>query len=220
MKVFISGPMTGYKDFNSKAFYDAEAELTSKGWSVFNPAWIKVDSTWDRNNLLPIDIAAVAQCDAIFMLTGWEQSAGARAEYEFAVSCGKTVIYQSTLNARSPKIIITDDIIAKRYGNRGVINNPLGAYVELFADHSPIDGNDVDMTEGDDETPDCSTQHDTDTCYVKRLDGAVVPGFIIDSTLINPRHDPVATTYTDTDIGKLPRLVRVKEDDSNATTQS
>lgn len=171
MKIFISGPMAGYKDFNSKAFYDAEAELTSKGWSVFNPAWIKVDSTWDRDNLLPIDIAAVAQCDAIFMLTGWEQSAGARAEYEFAVSCGKTVIYQSTIDNMC-------------------------------------------------DTSDCSTHHDTDTCYVKRLDGAVVPGFIIDSTLINPRHDPVATTYRDTDTGNLPRLVRVKEDDPNATTQS
>ena len=97
MKIFISGPMKGYEDFNTPAFNAAEAELIANGWSVFNPAWIKVDSTWDRNNLLPIDIAALAQCDAIYMLTGWEQSAGARAEYEFAVSCGKTVIYQSTI---------------------------------------------------------------------------------------------------------------------------
>jgi len=116
-KIFISGPMTGYADFNKKAFYDAETLLTASGWSVFNPAWIAVDETWDRNSLLPIDIIALSQCSAIYMLTGWEQSAGARAEYEYAVSCGKRVIYQSTIG-RSPDIIITDTMIKNRYGNK------------------------------------------------------------------------------------------------------
>lgn len=119
MKIFISGPMKGYEDFNTPAFNAAEAELIANGWSVFNPAWIKVDSTWDRNNLLPIDIAALAQCDAIYMLAGWEQSAGARAEYEFAVSCGKTVIYQSTILVKENDSIAT---AVADSGNSFVVN--------------------------------------------------------------------------------------------------
>lgn len=199
MKIFISGPMAGYKDFNNKAFYDAEAELTSKGWSVFNPAWIKVDSTWDRNNLLPIDIAAVAQCDAIFMLTGWEQSAGARAEYEFAVSCGKTVIYQSTLNASSPKIIITD------------------AYDTSNTDHSPIDSEVADECAKSVHVDDVTL---TETCTITPMvDGSKCVKMFGHEYIYHENGDLVSadTHVHGENTGKLPKLVRVdnKEEETN-----
>lgn len=38
MKVYLSGPMTGYPNFNFPAFNERAAEWRREGWDVFNPA--------------------------------------------------------------------------------------------------------------------------------------------------------------------------------------
>ncbi|EGF7427729.1 DUF4406 domain-containing protein, partial [Escherichia coli] len=38
MRVYIAGPMTGYKNFNREAFHEAEEKLKQKGCTVLNPA--------------------------------------------------------------------------------------------------------------------------------------------------------------------------------------
>ena len=38
MRVYIAGPMTGYKNFNREAFHKAEEKLKQKGCTVLNPA--------------------------------------------------------------------------------------------------------------------------------------------------------------------------------------
>ena len=92
MKIFISGPMTGIEDFNRPKFDAMEKMLKeTTGNSVFNPAWLAVDEEWSRDDLMAVDIAALARCDAIVMLPGWENSEGARAEYAYAVSAGKRI---------------------------------------------------------------------------------------------------------------------------------
>ena len=93
MKVFISGPMSGIKDYNKPEFDRMEMQLKDLGYSVFNPAWMGFDNTWTREDIMPIDIAALGKCDAIVMLDGWEKSAGALAEYEYAVATGK-ILYR------------------------------------------------------------------------------------------------------------------------------
>ena len=91
MKVFISGPMTGIEDFNRAKFNAMEKMLKEHGKSVFNPAWLAVDESWSRDDLMAVDIAVLARCDAIVLLPGWENSEGARAEYAYAVSAGKRI---------------------------------------------------------------------------------------------------------------------------------
>lgn len=87
-KVFISGPMSGYPDYNSEAFYEAERMLKEKGYSVFNPAWMKFDNQWKHSEIMAIDIPALGQCDLIYQLPGWSWSKGACMEYEYAKDRG------------------------------------------------------------------------------------------------------------------------------------
>lgn len=84
MKVFISGPMSGYADYNRAAFMAAEKLLKDNSFDVFNPAWMDVGAEWTSKELLSIDICALSHCDAIFHLHGWERSSGARFEHLYA----------------------------------------------------------------------------------------------------------------------------------------
>ena len=91
-KVFISGPMSGIKDFNKPAFDKAEKELTECGFSVFNPARMHFDDTWTHEQIMKIDLAALAQCDYIYMLDKWYYSKGALQEYHYANAIGVEIL--------------------------------------------------------------------------------------------------------------------------------
>lgn len=87
-KVFISGPMTGLPNLNREAFNDAELSLKAAGFSVFNPAWLNVDSGFSDADIAAIDLAALKRCNYIYQLEGWDKSKGASAEWMVALWCG------------------------------------------------------------------------------------------------------------------------------------
>lgn len=97
MKVYISGCMSGVPSLGYPAFDAAAIQLRALGFSVVNPAEIgrhygfdekaKV-STEDRKVLLLGDLDALAYCDAIFVLPGWEHSGGADIEVRFGAYFG------------------------------------------------------------------------------------------------------------------------------------
>lgn len=105
-RIYIAGPMRGRPRWNFPAFDEARDHLASIGWDPINPA------DMDRKahgpdiefatelppgfvrEALSRDFAALATCDAIFMLAGWESSAGAKAELAFAQAAGLAVEYQ------------------------------------------------------------------------------------------------------------------------------
>jgi hypothetical protein len=41
-------------------------------------------------------IKRMMDCDAVYMLQGWEQSVGARLEHNLAAVCGMAIIYEET----------------------------------------------------------------------------------------------------------------------------
>ena len=97
-RVYISGPMTGYPGCNFAAFNDAAKRLADAGWQVLNPA----DNFGGRMDLpreayLRLDLAMLAQSDAVAMLPGWERSRGAKLEYTVARELGCAVIDAVTL---------------------------------------------------------------------------------------------------------------------------
>lgn len=98
MKIFISGPMTGIKDFNKHSFMMAETRLRLLGHSPFNPSWLNFDKNWTNEEMLAVDLAALALCDGIFMLDGWEDSKGANIEYDFAVANDKKIFHEENEN--------------------------------------------------------------------------------------------------------------------------
>ena len=83
MKVFISGPMTGIDDFNREAFNDAARKITKKGHVALNPA-VLPDGLLHRE-YMKICYAMLKVSNAIYQLPGWEDSVGAKMEYDFAI---------------------------------------------------------------------------------------------------------------------------------------
>ena len=107
---YISGPMTGYKDFNYPAFYQAEEMLKKKGLFVINPARL-AEEMRERGELADLDEAAeyqalltndrdyIPSCDVIYFLANWHLSAGAIIERKDARRAGLIEWYEPCLEA-------------------------------------------------------------------------------------------------------------------------
>lgn len=87
--------MHGIKEFNFPAFFDAEKILILRGFDVINPASFEptTDGKFDIRKAFTWDCTQICTCDAIYMLTGWEYSSGARAEHALATTLKLTFIY-------------------------------------------------------------------------------------------------------------------------------
>lgn len=103
MRIYLAGAMTGIKDHNFPLFDHVTEQLRQQGHDVFNPAEL-TKSVWGSlarfiemspNEQLDSSKALLAKelswiclnAEALFLLPGWELSAGARAEYAAAFAC-------------------------------------------------------------------------------------------------------------------------------------
>ena len=84
MKVFIAGPISSRPDTYRDDFAEAEDLLEAQGHVVFNPAELPQDDSISQGQYLGITFAMIDACDAVYMLSGWKNSAGAMKEYEYA----------------------------------------------------------------------------------------------------------------------------------------
>jgi hypothetical protein len=101
---YIAGPMRGYPKFNFPAFYKAEEELRSQGFSVINPARMDEEEGFspdcdpasvDSRAFFDRDVTAIRMSNGIIMLPGWEKSIGATAEMHIAKWLGKEVLFHN-----------------------------------------------------------------------------------------------------------------------------
>ncbi len=97
LRVYIAGPMTGRPAFNFPAFHAVAARLRQAGAEAINPA----ESFGGRTDLprasyLRADMILLAQCQAVVMLPGWENSHGAKLEYLMAREIGLLVFDAET----------------------------------------------------------------------------------------------------------------------------
>lgn len=88
--VFISGPMTGHKNYNREAFINAESKLLFLGYVPLNPARLPDGLT--REAYMRIDQAMLKEADAIYLLPGWKGSSGASEEKALAEMCGLQIL--------------------------------------------------------------------------------------------------------------------------------
>ena len=105
MIYYIAGPMTGMPDYNRPAFHRAAAGLRAKGHTVLDPALLPMDL--DDKAYLPICTAMIDAADAIYMLDGYKDSPGARAEKCYAVRQGKKLRYELSDPAQDACIEMT-----------------------------------------------------------------------------------------------------------------
>jgi hypothetical protein len=97
MKIYIAGPMSGVKDWNFPAFFEAERQLRELGYEVINPAHNDgltyeealasanaVKHSW--NWYMRRDLTNLITCDAVCLLPDWKSSKGASLEVNVATS--------------------------------------------------------------------------------------------------------------------------------------
>ena len=90
MTIYLAGPITGNEGYRDEFKY-AERELEGAGHDVLSPAWLP-ERGLSYDAYIRIGIAMLAECDAVCMLHGWEQSSGASMERALAGVLGKKVL--------------------------------------------------------------------------------------------------------------------------------
>ena len=94
--VFISGPMTGYPDYNRATFYAVEERLKREfGCRVINPADIPDGYTYDEYMLVNEELLALS--DIIVQITNWHTSFGATREFVWGAKLKKPIIREEQL---------------------------------------------------------------------------------------------------------------------------
>lgn len=111
--LYLSGPMTGFPEFNRQAFEDAAYRLRSYGYHVINPHELpepEVEGFAGEMELwaeyLARDLwlfAKTSRPDALVVLPGWETSRGSMLEVAFAKKCGIPVITYGKLLVENKK---------------------------------------------------------------------------------------------------------------------
>lgn len=99
IKIYISGPIAHYELEERMATFDHAARyLSLKGFEPVNPFdnGVSQDAHWREH--MRADLRLLLECDAIYMLDGWELSKGAKLELDVASSCGITVLFQNLNN--------------------------------------------------------------------------------------------------------------------------
>lgn len=95
-RVYISGPMSGYVDYNYPAFNAEAAALRALGFYVENPAENQVPACGSWQGYMRNAIAQMMRCDVVVMLPGWEQSQGATLERSIAKQLNIPVTERTT----------------------------------------------------------------------------------------------------------------------------
>jgi nucleoside 2-deoxyribosyltransferase len=88
MKLYIAGPMSGYLELNFPAFHAEAARLRALGFEVVSPAEVDVGPNPTWLSCMRADIKVLVDCDGIALLSGWEQSKGAKVEHAIARGLG------------------------------------------------------------------------------------------------------------------------------------
>lgn len=95
MKIYISGKISGTDLTETRARFAAAAKVTKRlGYEPVNPLenGLSEHDSWEAHMLK--DIIDLLQCNAIYMLQGWEDSKGARIEHYIATKIGMPIMYE------------------------------------------------------------------------------------------------------------------------------
>lgn len=118
--IYVAGPMRGYADYNYPAFDRCATVLENQGWVVINPAELDRkagkpssdshkfdpvnnydDHEYMRDALRRDMVALCEECTAIYMMTEFETSRGAKAEWHLAKALGLDIYYEAPLPDKS-----------------------------------------------------------------------------------------------------------------------
>lgn len=95
MKIYIAGKISGEPRLKmQQKFFDAAEQLSAKGHKPFIPSILPDYPDVPHDDYLHICFAMIDVCDAVYMLSDWQQSKGARQELQYAADTRKEIAYQ------------------------------------------------------------------------------------------------------------------------------
>lgn len=99
----ISNPDREVVKKNIQRFNEKEVELEKMGWDVFNPARLEVKGGASWEYYLARDLAWMFEHKpTLYMLEGWEESRGARLEYETAKLLNLNICFEVLTSSTIP----------------------------------------------------------------------------------------------------------------------
>jgi hypothetical protein len=116
MKIYCAGPMRGYDNYNFPAFdatsnfirglghvavNPADLDRVHEGWVDYPPDDMVIDIDL-KKRCMTRDLLAIMECDAIYLMQGWEKSKGAQAELALAKFLGLSVYYEDQVDEPLP----------------------------------------------------------------------------------------------------------------------
>jgi hypothetical protein len=111
--IYVAGPMRGKENNNETAFHNAEKRLNRRGFTVINPLNIGRSIASDEviagdadllKTVMKIERMLIRHCDAIYLLEGWKESEGAKAELVTAIGFDCMIFLESEdIEARQEK---------------------------------------------------------------------------------------------------------------------
>lgn len=102
MKVYVSGRIKDYPEYLDH--FDRECKkINALGHDAVNPCTIEHIPNPTYTDFMRADLKALLDCDAIYMLDGWENSVGARCEHLVAAMSGFEMFYESHRNIEYAK---------------------------------------------------------------------------------------------------------------------
>lgn len=100
-RIYISLPINGYDiDERKDTAMKMEVKLRGRGYDVFNPlgnGWVDGLTT---NEYMKHDLKSLLTCDTIFLMKGWNRSAGCHTEFCVATACGMDVWFEEQVNIK------------------------------------------------------------------------------------------------------------------------
>ena len=103
LKIYIAGKITGEPLAKAREkFAETACLLSLKGFDPVNPMEVSPYVAYKPwNDYMSEGIAALLQCEAIYLLNDWGQSRGARVEYAIAKELGLQVFFEGAFNISS-----------------------------------------------------------------------------------------------------------------------
>jgi hypothetical protein len=102
IKIFISGPMTGYENYNWDKFNEIERKLKENNIDCINPVNVckkykkekVLTSLITYNMMIEEQLELLKTCNHILLLDGWNKSIGAKHELRTALDNDLIVILE------------------------------------------------------------------------------------------------------------------------------